>query len=327
VLWTACLALAASAAVVATSGPSADAAAAQNPPCVSRAEYQKLRMTAKPWESGTTLPQARRAIGSLGTAVVPTGHSYDPMMDGYDDTVGLDYRTAIFAFGSAPDYQYGDGASTPACAPWTSKSYAVLVFRRYEWRGGHGPWRLVGPRAPQPSTEAAGFRGHTFAHWQRDPADTGTPGPGEDGAAIDIGRWRELRIGMSVRAAIATGMVTDHATGCDSRGLTKRWARRGWVSFGAGNRIDQMAIWSVKERTGDDLGVGSTLAELEATYPELSDVEYQEIEGYELPYVYLSNGASTLTFQFETDTQPGPDSAVGTMVLGGPDPQVLWVAC
>ena len=73
--------------------------------------------------------------------------------------------------------------------------------------------------------------------------------------------------------------------------------------------------------------MGSTLAELEATYPELSDVEYQEIEGYELPYVYLSNGAGTLTFQFETDTQPGPDSAVSTMVLAGPDPQVLWVAC
>ena len=73
--------------------------------------------------------------------------------------------------------------------------------------------------------------------------------------------------------------------------------------------------------------MGSTLDELGAVYPGLSDVRYEEIEGYQLPYVYVRSGNRTLAFQFDTDTHPDADSKVQTMVLARKRPQVLWVAC
>lgn len=155
------MATAATASVMTT--PAASGAAAKNPSCLSKAEFKKLRMTAKPWRSGSTLREARRTIGSLGTAVVRPNYD-DRQLNGYDDNVGLYFYTSIYAFGTTPEYQYGWAPDTPTCQPWAEGSSAVLVFRQYERHGRLGPWRLIGPRAPVPDS---GFRGSTFAHWER----------------------------------------------------------------------------------------------------------------------------------------------------------------
>ena len=146
-------------------------------------------------------------------------------------------------------------------------------------------------------------------------------------AQVGVGRWRQLRIGMTVDAAVATGMVTRHAPVCGPIGLRPAWAKRGWVSFSPASRLRMMAVWSPREHARGGTGVGSTVAEISAAYPGLRSVRYREVEGYSIPFMFVRVGARTLTFQFDADTEPTADTMVHVMVLGGKWPQVLWEAC
>lgn len=144
-------------------------------------------------------------------------------------------------------------------------------------------------------------------------------------ADVGVGRWRDLRVGMSAAEALATGKV-ERSEICSPLRLTRPWSRWAYLFF-SDRKVNSIAIFGREERTATGAGRGTTLRRLRSQYADLSRLRHWGDVGDGIDYVFVRRQGRTITFQFRYGTDAGPGSHVAGMMVAGRRPQIFWEGC